>query len=228
VAGVNAARKVLGRPAVVFGRHESYIGVLIDDLVTKGTEEPYRMFTSRAEYRLLLRQDNARFRMQTHAREIGLLPDDLLRESAAMSAAIDRELARLRETRSGGASLDQVLRRTGVGYRDLVGSDPGLGGEEATQVEIALKYEGYIVRDLQRIGRMTDLEQQAIPAWLVYEDIPALRYESREKLSRVRPENLGQASRISGISPADIAILAVLIKRGRGGARPEVGTGHPL
>jgi tRNA uridine 5-carboxymethylaminomethyl modification enzyme len=215
VAGVNAARKVLGLPEFVLGRDEAYIGVLIDDLVLKGTDEPYRMFTSRAEHRLTLRQDNARFRLHERAKELNIVSADDLEETVQMQNQIDHEIARLRKKFHAGASLAQILCRQDSHYAELPGEKPELLPEVVEQVEIAIKYEGYIKREQGRMVDFKTLEKQRIPASMDYDAITALRFESREKLKKIRPENLGQASRISGVNPADISILSVWIKAGR-------------
>jgi tRNA uridine 5-carboxymethylaminomethyl modification enzyme len=215
VAGVNAARKVLGLPEFVLGRDEAYIGVLIDDLVLKGTDEPYRMFTSRAEHRLTLRQDNARFRLHERAKELNIVSADDLAETVQMQDQIDNEIARLRKKFHAGASLAQILCRQDSHYAELPGEKPELLPEVVEQVEIAIKYEGYIKREQGRMVDFKTLEKQRIPASMDYDAITALRFESREKLKKIRPENLGQASRISGVNPADISILSVWIKAGR-------------
>jgi tRNA uridine 5-carboxymethylaminomethyl modification enzyme len=215
VAGVNAARKVRGEAAFVVSRHEGYIGVLIDDLVSKGTDEPYRMFTSRAEHRLVLRQDNASFRMLDHARDLGVLGSDVLQEVASMRDRIAAEIQRLRDTYHQGFSLAQWLRRPGMSYDALADRRHDLSAEEVEQIEINLKYEGYVARERTQIAKADQLDRILIPQDLDYDAIRALRYESREKLKRVLPENLGQASRISGVNPADVAILNVWIKKQR-------------
>jgi tRNA uridine 5-carboxymethylaminomethyl modification enzyme len=215
IAGVNAVLRCRGEPPFVLSRNEAYIGVLIDDLVTKGTDEPYRMFTSRAEHRLLLRQDNASFRMLAHARRLGILSKDRLDEVASILQSVEDEMARLKKTFSDGASLFQILSRPEMTYERLPGRRPDLQREVAEQVEIATRYEGYIRRELDQIARANRVEAQAIPDWVNYNEIQTLRFESREKLKRVRPENLGQASRISGVTPADISILSMWIARGR-------------
>ena len=210
MAGINAARRIQGKDAVVLRRDQAYIGVLIDDLVTKGTTEPYRMFTSRAEYRLLLRQDNADMRLSQLGFDLGLLPERNYRKFAAKRDAIAQELARLRSTRS-----DAILRRPEVSYRDLAKHDPSLPEDVVQQVEIEIKYAGYIDRQETEIEKFRTLEDKPIPEWLDYTSVPSLRTEARTKLLKIRPSTLGQASRISGVSPSDIAILTVWIKRGK-------------
>lgn len=212
VAGVNAARKILGLPEFVLGRDEAYIGVLIDDLVLKGTDEPYRMFTSRAEHRLTLRQDNVRFRLHERAKELGIVSAAELTETEQMQKEIDDEILRLKKTFHEGASLAQILCRPGNSYVGLPGEKPDLSPEVLEQVETGVKYEGYIKREQGRITDFQSLEKQKIPADLDYDKIKALRFESCEKLKKIRPENLGQASRISGVNPADISILSVWLK----------------
>ena len=213
IAGVNAARRARGEEPLVLSRGDAYIGVMIDDLVTKGTDEPYRMFTSRAEYRLLLRQDNARFRLRRAAEEIGIVPADLLDETKAMESMIESELERLARATCISGTLLQMLRRQDVLYRDLPGVDAVLPDDVVQQIEIQAKYAGYVERELQQIVRMQESDGIALPRDVDYYSIPALRFESREKLSKVRPDSLGQASRIPGINPADISILAVMLKR---------------
>lgn len=212
VAGANAALNILGRKALTLGRGDAYLGVLIDDLVTKGTEEPYRMFTSRAEHRLILRQDNTAFRLLAKSRELGIVSSTVLDDIEAKAKMIDEELARLRTVFVEGSSLAQMLMRPGARYADIPGRRSELPADVIEQVEIRIKYDGYIARELKHIERAESIERQVIPAWVNYDEIKSLRHESREKLKRIRPENLGQAARISGVNPSDISILAVWIK----------------
>lgn len=214
IAGVNAARRAKGMASIQIHRFEGYIGILIDDLVTKGTDEPYRMFTSRAENRLILRQDNARFRMCSLAAEIGIMSRDIIKETALYSQLVDSEIARLSTTYHGQFSLEQILRRPETSYKTLPQSRGDLPAEVSEQVEIRIKYHGYIEREKQDVARTRAMEEKEIPSWINYDSISALRFESREKLKRVRPVNLGQASRIPGVTPADISILSVLVRRG--------------
>ena len=214
-AGVNAARKVLGLSKFILGRDEAYIGVLIDDLVLKGTDEPYRMFTSRAEHRLTLRQDNARFRLHARAKDLGIVSSGDLTETEQMQIQIDSEIERLRKKFHAGASFAQLLCRPNSHYLDLPGEKPNLHPEVIDQIEVIIKYEGYIKREKGRIMDFQTLEKQHIPADFDYDRIKALRFESCEKLKKIRPGTLGQASRISGVNPADISILSVWLKAGR-------------
>jgi tRNA uridine 5-carboxymethylaminomethyl modification enzyme len=213
VAGINAARRARGQSAIVLRRDQAYIGVLIDDLVTKGTAEPYRMFTSRAEYRLLLRQDNADLRLCDLGHDIGLLPARNYAQFVAKRTAIQTELVRLQTTRVGTERLAQLLRRPEVRYDELPSRNDSLADEVIQQVEIALKYEGYIDRQTSDVEKFKTLENKRIPDWLDYNAIQGLRTEARLKLDKVRPATLGQASRISGVSPADIGVLMVWLKR---------------
>jgi len=212
IAGINAARKVLGLDSFVLNRTEAYIGVLIDDLVTKGTDEPYRMFTSRAEHRLTLRQDNVNFRLFDRAKELGIVPEADLDETSSLKEEIDAEIVRLEKTFHKGASLAQTLRCPGESYRTLPGANLNLPAEVIEQVEISVKYEGYIKREQGRIASFQTLEKVCIPKGFDYDAIVALRFESREKLKKILPETLGQAARISGVNPADISILSVWLK----------------
>jgi tRNA uridine 5-carboxymethylaminomethyl modification enzyme len=213
VAGINAALKTIGMPPLILTRADSYIGVLIDDLITKSTDEPYRMFTSRAEYRLLLRQDNADLRLTPTGRETGAISDDHWALFEQKRLSIDREIDRLRKSRDGAFTYAEILRRPEITYNSLPVADTTLPADVTQEVEIQLKYEGYIARDLEQIERFRKLEDKSLPSWLNYEKITALRFESRQKLTRFRPDSIGQASRIPGVTPADIAILLVWIKR---------------
>ena len=215
MAGINAALMVRGERPMILGRDEAYIGVLVDDLVTKGTSEPYRMFTSRAEYRLLLRQDNTRFRMRRAAERVGVIPSSRLQETAAMEKMIADEMNRLRGVFVDGSSLAQWLKRPGMSYDRLRGSNRRLPDDVMQQVEILCKYEGYIENELRNIQKYREMEGIAIPQDINYMSIKALRYEAADKLQRMRPSSLGQASRISGVNPCDIAILSVIICRRR-------------
>jgi len=213
MSGINAFRKARGLEQIVIPRNRAYIGVLIDDLVTKGTAEPYRMFTSRAEYRLLLRQDNADLRLSDLGYEIGLLPEHNYRQVVAKRQAIKDELRRLHQTRSGSETLAQLLRRPEVSYAFLPMRNHSLTEDEAQQVEISIKYEGYITRQEAEIQNLKNLEEKRIPAGFDFHSVPSLRTEARQKLTTIRPVTLGQAARISGVSPADIGILVVWLKR---------------
>jgi len=215
VAGVNAARRTLGKETVVLRRDQAYIGVLIDDLVTKGTVEPYRMFTSRAEYRLLLRQDNADMRLSDIGHAIGLLPGRLHNQFNQKRQMIAQERRRLETTHVGTHSLADLLRRPEVSYENLPGAQPPVPDEVKVQVEIELKYQGYIDRQELEVNRFKELEEKTIPDWLDYEAVHNLRAEARQKLGRIRPRTLGQAARISGVSPSDVSVLAVLMRRGQ-------------
>jgi tRNA uridine 5-carboxymethylaminomethyl modification enzyme len=213
MAGINAARKVQGKEPIVLRRDQAYIGVLIDDLVTKGTVEPYRMFTSRAEYRLTLRQDNADLRLCDIGHEVGLLPERNYSKFKQKRDAIESEVSRLGKTRAGNFTLAQILRRPEVSYADLP-STASLSTDEILQVEIAIKYAGYVERQDAEIAKFRSMEEKQIPDWLDYSTVPSLRKEARQKLAKIRPVTIGQASRISGVSPADISILMVWMKRG--------------
>jgi tRNA uridine 5-carboxymethylaminomethyl modification enzyme len=235
MAGINASLKADGKRSLVLRRDEAYIGVLIDDLVSKGTKEPYRMFTSRAEYRLLLREDNADLRLREKGSSLGLVNDRDREEFIAKKERIRGELERLagfvlypspennvRLQELGTAPLrnptplSELLRRTEVVYGTLASFDPGCAGtpqEIAEQVEIQVKYAGYIQRQEEEMARMKKLESLFLPPELNYDDIPGLSAEVKEKLSKVRPASIGQAFRISGITPAALSILMVYLKK---------------
>ncbi|HEY4414091.1 MAG TPA: tRNA uridine-5-carboxymethylaminomethyl(34) synthesis enzyme MnmG, partial [Verrucomicrobiae bacterium] len=216
MAGINAVRKIQGREAIVLRRDQAYIGVLIDDLVTKGTSEPYRMFTSRAEFRLLLRQDNADLRLSQIGVDIGLLPKRNFDKFQAKRAAIEGELARLHKTFHVKDSLAKILSRPETNYRDMPNQQPGLSDEVIQQVEIAVKYAGYVERQEVEVERMKKLEDKNIPDSFDYATVPSLRLEARQKLTQIRPRTIGQAGRIAGVSPADVGILLIWLKRGAG------------
>lgn len=220
MAGINAAMSVQGRMPLVLRRDQAYIGVLIDDIVTKGTVEPYRMFTSRAEYRLLLRQDNADLRLSEIGYQLGLLPKHNHEKLKAKIAAINDEIHRLETTHDGNNSLEQLLRRPEIVYSDLPHRSDGLSQEVIEQVEITIKYAGYIARQEIEVERYKSLELKEIPEWMDYNIVHGLRTEARQKLHKVRPATIGQASRISGISPADLNLILVWMHRGHAGVSP--------
>ena len=213
MAGVNAARQVSGDAPLVLARDEAYIGVMIDDLVTRGTDEPYRMFTSRAEHRLLLRQDNARYRMLPHAVMLGIVQSELITETERFVAEIAIELERLSSVRERGTTLRQLLKRHGMGYADLPSRNDALDPEVVREVEIITRYEGYIALEEERAAKARRMDDCRIPPDLDYGNIAALRLEARERLARIQPVTLGQARRIPGINPADAAVLSVLVQK---------------
>ena len=237
VAGVNAARKLLGLTPFILRRSDAYIGALIDDLVTKGTNEPYRMMTSRSEYRLILRQDNADERLCAIGRELGLVSDARRAAVQEKYETVRRETERLERTHLApgedlnallqergtaplvsGVSLADLIRRPQLSYADLAPFDaerPTLPRAVTEAVEIGLKYEGYIKRQLRQVEEFRRLESRALPRDLDYGRVAGLRLEAREKLEKIRPENFGQAGRISGVSPADLAVLMVYLESGR-------------
>ncbi len=234
LAGINAALIIQGRQPIMLGRHESYIGVMVDDLVTLGTKEPYRMFTSRAEYRLLLREDNADMRLREIGYRVGLVDELTYASFCQKREHVVEEMERIRTTRIAltpdekewcqrngcsdvqkGSTLEQLMRRPGIGYEQLIEVDPmaaDLPRAVRDQVEIQAKYQGYIERQFEQIERMRKQEELRIPGDIEYVTIPGLTTEVREKLERFKPDTLGQAARIQGITPAAIAILAVTLK----------------
>ncbi|HUA64906.1 MAG TPA: tRNA uridine-5-carboxymethylaminomethyl(34) synthesis enzyme MnmG [Alphaproteobacteria bacterium] len=213
MAGINAARRTKNLDPIVLRRDQAYIGVLIDDLVTKGTTEPYRMFTSRAEYRLLLRQDNADLRLSEIGYKIGLLSARNYQIFQSKKQAIDDEVRRLNSSHHGSDSLAKILSRPETAYEDLPGRNESLSREVSEQVEIAIKYAGYVERQELEIEKFKKLEDKQIPGAFDFSTVPGLRLEARQKLTKIRPATIGQAARISGVSPADIGILMVCLKR---------------
>lgn len=233
VAGINAALRILGREPMILSRDSSYIGTLIDDLVTKGTEEPYRMMTSRSEYRLLLRQDNADARLTPIGRAVGLVSDEQYGRFLEKQKLTAAEIKRINETNiaptqevnafltnqgsapiSTGVKLAELLRRPELDYNALAVIDnarPILPGEVALSVGVEIKYEGYIKREMREAERQRKLEEKKIPASIDYSKITGLRLEAIEKLEKIRPDSIGQASRISGVNPADISVLLIYL-----------------
>ena len=234
VAGINAALKLLGKEPMILDRSNSYIGVLIDDLVTKETKEPYRMMTSRAEYRLLLRQDNADLRLSKIGYQVGLLSKERYDHVVEKERQIEEEVARIKEINIGarkevqallesygsiplsnGIKLVDLIRRPELDYDKLAPIDPErpeLSDEVREEVNIYIKYEGYLTRQAKQVEQFKKLESKVIPQNLNYEDVSSLRLEARQKLTKLRPANIGQASRISGVSPADISVLLVYLE----------------
>lgn len=237
MAGMNAGLKALGKEEVILSRSDAYIGVLIDDLVTKGTNEPYRLLTSRAEYRLLLRHDNADMRLTEIGYKVGMINEERYERFLAKKAAVEAEKERLRSVRikptaevqeviivKGGSELKDgifaadLLKRPEMSYEDIhqiVPSDNELSDEIKEQVEIQIKYEGYIEKSLQQVDRLKKMENKKIPDNIDYDAISSLATEARQKLKQVRPLSVAQASRISGVNPADVSILLVYLEQGK-------------
>jgi len=241
IAGINAARKVKGEPKFILDRSDAYIGVLIDDLITKGVREPYRIMTSRAEYRLLLRQDNADLRLTPLGYEIGLISEERYKKFLNKKDRINNEIERLKKTVvppgekinkllekkssspvNTGIRLSELLKRPEISYDDLAEVDeerPQLDFSVKEEVSISIKYEGYIKRQIQQVEHFKKMENKKIPAHIDYENIKGLRIEAKQKLCKIRPSSIGQASRIAGVSAADIAVLMVYLEKNWGSIR---------
>ncbi len=239
MAGINAAQKLKGKKTVILDRSDAYIGVLIDDIITKGTNEPYRMMTSRAEYRLLLRQDNTDLRLTEIGHEIGLISEERYQKFLEKKQAIEKEIERIENTiikptqevnellqanssssLTTGAKLDELLRRTELTYEILKPIDkqrPELPEEVTKEVEIETKYKGYIKLQKQQVEKFKKLEKKLLPQNIDYEKMKGLRLEARQKLNKIRPNSVGQASRISGVSPADISVLLIYLEQEKQG-----------
>ena len=234
IAGINAARKIDKKRPIILDRSMAYIGVLIDDIVTKGTNEPYRMMTSRAEYRLLLRQDNADLRLTKIGHDIGLISDERFKKFEAKKENIENEIKRLKNTiikpekkvnellkkygtseLSTGTKMSELLKRTELDYDKLAPIDekrPKLDIQEAKEAEIQIKYEGYIKMQEEQVEKFEKLERKILPENIDYEKINGISLEGRQKLNKLKPHSIGQASRISGVSPADISVLLVYLQ----------------
>ena len=234
IAGINASQKIKGKEPVILDRSQGYIGVLIDDIVTKGTNEPYRMMTSRAEYRLLLRQDNADLRLTEIGHEVGLISDERYQKFLNKKANIEKEIQRLKDETvkptekvnellkkygttelSTGTKMSELLKRTELDYNKLAPIDenrPELTLQEKEEVEIQIKYEGYIKMQEAQVEKFKKLETKLLPEELDYEQIKGLSLEARQKLNKFKPRSIGQASRISGVSPADISVLLIYLQ----------------
>ena len=237
IAGINASMMIKDQEPVILDRSQAYIGVLIDDLVTKDNFEPYRMMTSRAEYRLLLRQDNADLRLRKIGHDAGLISDDTYNKTLEKQTAIEEEIDRLHKTTVGassricdflekygstplktGVSLSDLMCRPEIDYKKLEEIDDlrkPLSEDVIEQVEIEIKYEGYIDRHKKQVAQFRKMEHKLIPEELDYQSVPSLRIEARQKLEKFRPQSIGQASRIAGVSPSDIAVLLVYLEKFR-------------
>ena len=234
IAGINSSLKIKGKDPVILDRTQGYIGVLIDDIVTKGTNEPYRMMTSRAEYRLLLRQDNADLRLTEIGHDVGLISDERYKKFLKKKENIEKEIERLRKTivkpteevnkfleekgttkLSTGSKLSEILKRTEIRYKDLKEIDtemPDLSAQEKEEVEIQIKYEGYIKMEEEQVEKFKKMESKALSEDISYQEIKGLSLEARQKLDKIKPLSIGQASRISGVSPADINVLLIYLQ----------------
>ena len=234
IAGINSSLKIKGKDPVILDRTQGYIGVLIDDIVTKGTNEPYRMMTSRAEYRLLLRQDNADLRLTEIGHDVGLISDERYERFLKKKENIEKEIERLRKTivkpteevnkfleekgttkLSTGSKLSEILKRTEIRYKDLKEIDtemPALSAQEKEEVEIQIKYEGYIKMEEEQVEKFKKMESKALSEDISYQEIKGLSLEARQKLDKIKPLSIGQASRISGVSPADINVLLIYLQ----------------
>jgi tRNA uridine 5-carboxymethylaminomethyl modification enzyme len=234
IAGINSSLKIKGKDPVILDRTQGYIGVLIDDIVTKGTNEPYRMMTSRAEYRLLLRQDNADLRLTEIGHDVGLISPERYERFLKKKENIEKEIERLRKTivkptkevnkfleekgttkLSTGSKLSEILKRTEIRYKDLKEIDtemPDLSAQEKEEVEIQIKYEGYIKMEEEQVEKFKKMESKALSEDISYQEIKGLSLEARQKLDKIKPLSIGQASRISGVSPADINVLLIYLQ----------------
>ena len=233
MAGINASLKVQGKDALVLGRDEAYIGVMIDDLVTKGTEEPYRLLTSRAEYRLLLRHDNADERLSEYGHQVGLLSDERYQAFLRKMNNVEKEIERISEIRftpkseinefiiqegssalTEGISCKALIQRPEMTYQKVIPfiGDMNLSEQEQQAININIKYAGYIEKTKRQVERMRKMEEKLIPTTVDYEEVPNLSLEAKQKLSEIKPRTVGQASRISGINPADISVLLIYLK----------------
>lgn len=234
IAGINSTLKIKGKPPLILDRTQAYIGVLIDDIVTKGTNEPYRMMTSRAEYRLLLRQDNADLRLTKIGHEIGLISEERYQKFLRKKENIEKEINRLKQTvvkptnevneflvslgttpLTTGSKLSELLKRTEITYKDLATIDNTqheLSKQELEEVEIQIKYEGYIKMEEEQVEKFKKMENKVLSEKIDYANIKGLSLEARQKLDKIKPISIGQASRISGVSPADINVLLIYLQ----------------